>query len=342
MATVMSTATAVSSVTSTPQPGEPVGIGFIGAGEISILHNKALKSIPGARLVGLWNRTPERAIQRAAEYGCRRYQTPEELVADPAIGAVFVLTDLNTHLKYVRLALEAGKNVLIEKPLGATVAEIEQMKATAERCGVICVPGHNMIHEASLARAHDLIQAGELGKIVSCYVMYNIQHSEERASTLPGMVRHILTHNIYTMLYLVGRPVRVTALKAMRHYEKLSKEDLAMCIVELENGGLAHLCASFAADDLSADPWTFMVKVIGTAGATRYTYQDWVEAKRGISHSRVYTAYQATIANEDRFFVDVCLKGGKPLSTLEDAIVAQKMVEAVEKSLAEGVTVSIV
>ncbi len=321
---------------------QSVGIGFIGAGEISILHNKAVKQLPNARLVGLWNRTPERAVQRAEEYGCRRFLTPEELVHDPEIQAVFVLTDLDTHLKYVRLALEAGKHVLVEKPLGATVAEIEQMKAIAERCGLLCVPGHNMIHEDSIARARALIQNGDLGKIVSCYVMYNIQHSEERASTLPGMVRHILTHNIYTMMYLVGRPTRVTALKAMRHYEKLTKEDLAMCLVELENGGLAHLCASFAADDLSADPWTFMVKVIGTAGTTRYTYQDWVEAKRGISHSRVFTAYQGTITNEDRYFVDVCLKGGAPRSTLDDAIVAQKVVEAVERSIAEGITVPIV
>jgi len=98
---------------------------------------------------------------------------------------------------------------------------------------------------------------------------------------------------------------------------------------------------AIAADDLSADPWTFVVKVIGTAGTTRYTYQDWVEAKKGISHSRVYTAYQETITNEDRYFVDVCLKGGQPLSTLEDAIVAQKVVEAVEKSIAEGITVTI-
>jgi predicted dehydrogenase len=320
---------------------DQVGIGFIGAGEISILHNKAIKSIAGARLVGLWNRTPERAVRRAAEYGCRRYETPEDLVADPAINAVFVLTDLDTHLKYVKLALEAGKHVLVEKPLGATVAEIQEMKAVSEQCGLVCVPGHNMIHEASLARARTLIEDGELGKIVSCYVMYNIHHSEERASTLPGMVRHILTHNIYTMMYLVGRPRTVTAIKAMRHYDKLTKEDLAMCLVGLENGGIAHLCASFAADDLSADPWTFMVKVIGTAGTTRYTYQDWVEAKRGISHSRVFTAYQATITNEDRYFVDVCLKGGSPLSTLDDAIVAQKVVEAVEKSIAEGVTVTI-
>lgn len=320
---------------------KPVGIGFIGTGEISILHAAAVKEIPHATLVGVWNRTTERAIERAKLYGCKRYETPEELVADPAIEAVFVLTDLDTHLKYTKLALEAGKHVLVEKPLAATVADIEEMKATAERTGLVCVPGHNMIHEASLARARALIQQGNLGKIVSCYVMYNIHHSEERASTLPGMVRHILTHNVYTMMYLVGRPTRVSCMIASRHYEKLTKEDLAMVILELENGGIAHLCASFAADDLSADPWTFMVKVIGTAGTTRYTYQDWVEAKRGISHSRVYTAYQATITNEDRHFVDVYLKGGQPLSTLDDAIVAQKVIEACERSIAEGIIVPI-
>jgi predicted dehydrogenase len=321
---------------------KPTGIGFIGAGEISILHAKAVHAIPEARLIGLWNRTQSRAIERAQMYGCRQYATPEELVKDPEIDAVFVLTDLDTHLKYTKLALEHGKHVLVEKPLGATVAEVEEMKSTAERCGVVCVPGHNMIHEDSLARARALIQNGDLGDIVSCYVMYNIHHSEERASTLPGMVRHILQHNIYTMMYLVGRPIRVAAMKAVRHYEKLTKEDLAMVLVDLECGGIAHLCASFAADDLSADPWTFMVKVIGTEGSTRYTYQDWVEAKRGISHSRLYTAYQGTISNEDRYFVNVCLKGGEPLSTMEDAIWSQKVVEAVEKSLDEDRIVPVI
>ena len=144
------------------------------------------------------------------------------------------------------------------------------------------------------------------------------------------------------MMYLVGRPQRVTASRPCATTRNLDKEDLAMVLLELECGGIAHLCASFAADDLSADPWTFLVKVIGTAGTTRYTYQDWVEAKKGISHSRVYTAYQATITNEDRYFVDVCLQGGTPLSSLDDAIVAQKVVEAVEKSIAEGVSVQIV
>ena len=112
--------------------------------------------------------------------------------------------------------------------------------------------------------------------------------------------------------------------------------------MELQNGGLAHICASFAADDLSPAPWTFTVKVIGTAGTTHYTYNDWVEVKAGISHSHTYTAYQATITNEVRHFVELCnTRTGAPLSDLEDAIWAQRATEAVERSIAEGVTAEV-
>ena len=317
-----------------------IGIGFIGAGEISILHAIALREIPNAKLIGLWNRTTETAIRRAKEEQCQRYATPEALVKDPAIDAVFILTNQETHLQYSKLAMEAGKHVLIEKPLGITVAEVEAMKTIAEKTGVVCMPGHNMIHEESIKRAHRIIKNGDLGKIVSCYVMYNIQHSEQRASTLPGMVRHIFTHNLYTMMYLTSsKPVRVSGFKANIHYEKIDKEDITLVNLELANGALGHICSSFAADDLSPSPWTYTAKVIGLAGTTHYTYNDWVEVKKGISHSHTYTAYQATITNEDCYFVDLCMHGGEPLSTMGDAIWCQKTTEALEKSIAEGITV---
>jgi hypothetical protein len=51
---------------------KPVAIGFIGAGEISLLHAKAIQSIPEARLVGLWNLEPDKAVERAQFYQCRR------------------------------------------------------------------------------------------------------------------------------------------------------------------------------------------------------------------------------------------------------------------------------
>ena len=79
-------------------------------------------------------------------------------------------------------------------------------------------------------------------------------------------------------------------MKATLHYKEYPEEDIAMVQMRLANGALAHFCASFAADDHAADPWTVMVKVIGTAGSTRYSYRDHVEIKPGLVHSQTYSA----------------------------------------------------
>jgi len=321
---------------------DTIGVGFIGAGDISILHAKAVRKCHGAKLVGLWNRSQDRAVQRANEFGCKNYPTPEALVKDPAIDAVFVLTNLESHLEYTKLALNAGKAVLVEKPVGVSVAEIEEMNKLAIAKDLCVMPGHNYIYEGGMMRTHDLVAENELGRITSAYVMYNIHHPEEVAARYPGVVRQILTHHSYILLYLVGKPKRICAMKATLHYQKIPQEDIAMVQMEMENGALAHFCASFAADDHAADPWTVMVKVIGTAGSTRYSYRDHVEIKPGIVHSQTYTAYQGSVMNEVKFFLEDCLrKGTKPLSTLDDALTAQKMIEACERSIVEGRVVTL-
>lgn len=321
---------------------DTIGVGFIGAGDISVLHAAAVKKCPGAKLVGLWNRNQERATARAAEFGCKNYASPEALVNDPAIDAVFVLTNLETHLEYTVQALGMGKHVLVEKPVGMSVAEIERMKVLADAKDLICMPGHNYVYEQGMTRTRELVDGGDLGKIVSAYVMYNIHHPEEVASRYPGVVRQILTHHSYILLYLVGKPVELCAMKATLHYKEYKEEDIAMVQMRLHNGALAHFCASFAADDHAADPWTVMVKVIGTAGSTRYSYRDHVEIKPGLVHSQTYTAYQGSITNEVRHFLIDCLRmGQKPLSTLEDAITAQRLIEAAEKSIAEHSVVTL-
>jgi predicted dehydrogenase len=321
---------------------DTIGVGFIGAGDISILHARAVARCPGAKLVGLWNRGQDRAKQRAQEFSCKNYESPEALVKDPAVHAVFVLTNLETHLEYTKLALNAGKHVLVEKPVGVSVAEIEEMRQLADSKKLVCMPGHNYIYEAGMNRSKELIEAGDLGRLVSCYAMYNIHHPEEVAKRYPGVVRQILTHNSYILLYLMGRPKRLCAMKACLHYKEYTEEDIAMVQLEMENGALAHLCASFAADDHAADPWTVMVKVIGTGGSTRYSYRDHVEIKPGLVHSQTYTAYAGSIMNEVRHFLDGCVRRGEaPLSTMADAVTAQKMIEACERSIREGGVVAL-
>ena len=320
---------------------KPVRIGFIGAGIISDLHAEGIAAHPDAELIGLWNRTPARAAEKSQRFNCRAYDSPEALVSDSDIDAVFVLTNLETHREYSLLALEAGKHVLVEKPVGVSVDEIQNLDSAAKKAGLVCLPGHNYIYEHSLIRSRELVQQGKLGELVAAYVLYNIHHPEEVAALYPGVIRQIMTHHAYILLFLAGRPVSLSAMKATLHYEKISQEDIAMVNLRMENGALAHFCASFAADDHAADPWTVMVKLIGTEGSTRYSYRDWVELKPGAVHSQTYSAYPGSIANEIAHFV-ACVGGdAQPLSTLEDAVAAQRIVEACEQSAESGRNVEI-
>lgn len=312
-----------------------INVGFIGAGDISVLHAQAIRDIPGAELVGLWNISDDLADEKCQWFGCRKYPSAEALAGDPDIDAIFVLTSLEAHHQYVLLALNAGKHVYVEKPVGATIQEIEEMRIVADQMGKVCMPGHNYIYEAGVTRAKELLNQGKLGDLVALYVLYNIQHPEEVAARFPGVIRQILTHHAYITLYLAGVPEKVSAMKSTIHYENISQEDLAMATLKMKNGALVHLCASFAADDHAGDPWTMMIKLIGTKGATRYSYRDWVENTPAQVHSQTYSAYPYTILNADRYFIEECLRSGKtPLSTLDDAITAQRIIEAIELSIA--------
>lgn len=313
-----------------------IGVGFIGAGDISFLHADAINSQPGTELIGVYDLNPDQAAKKSRAYNCKNFPSAEALIEDPEIDAVFVLTPLETHCGYAIMALERGKHTFIEKPVGVSIDELERIKKAAESSAAICMPGHNYIYEPGVNRARDLIVQGKLGKIVSVYVLYNIHHPEEVASRYPGVIRQILTHHAYIMLYLVGKPISLTAMKSVVHYQQITQEDLSMVTLELEAGGLAHFCASFAADDHAGDPWTMMIKVIGTKGATRFSYRDWVENTPAEVHSQTYSAYPYGIANIDQFFIDQCIRNGEePLSTLDDAIMAQKIIEAAEASVSQ-------
>ena len=315
---------------------KPLQIAFIGAGDISLLHAKAVASCPGAELAGLWDLSQEVSRQKSELFGCKQYDSLEILLGDPSLDAIFVLTPLETHHHYTLQVLQRGKHVFVEKPVGVNVAEIREMQQLADTNGLVCMPGHNYVYESSVRRAQDLIATGKLGDLVSIYILYNIHHPEEVAARYPGVVRQILTHHAYILLYLAGQPVSLSAMKSVVHYEKLTVEDIAMVNLRMENGALAHFCASFAADDHAGDPWTMMVKVIGTKGATRFSYRDWVENTPAVVHSQTYSAYDYSIANIGRFFLENCLRRGEaPLSTLEDAISAQMIIEGIETAISE-------
>ena len=311
-----------------------IKVGFIGAGDISLLHEEGVNLSKNAELVGIWNRTVERAEEKARLFNCRVFNNPEELIQ--AVDVVYVLTNMETHYQYARMAIEKSRHVLVEKPTAVTIEEIKDLKSLAEKYSVHVAPVHNYIYEPSVTRAKDLIDSGKIGDLVSLYVLYNIHHPEKVASRYPGVIRQILTHHAYCTLYLVGKPDKVSCMKATINDGSVPQENIAMVTMKMKNNALSHLCASFASDDHAGDPWTFMIKVIGTKGATRYSYRDWVENTPAVVHSQTYSAYPYTIRETGKYFLEnVIGLGEKPLSSLDDAITCMKMIEACELSVAE-------
>ena len=319
-----------------------IKIGFLGAGDVADLHAKAVNSLPGAELKGLWSWNPEEGRVKAAQYGCQTYKTAEELFQDQEIDAVFILTNMETHCELTVKAAEAGKHVLVEKPAGSSIEELEKMQQAVTMAGVQCMPVHNYIYETGIKRAHSMIRSGKLGDITQFYMLYNIHHADEIRARYPGVIRQIMTHHAYTMLYLAGQPKSISCFKHTVDTTIAPQENVAMAIMKMTSGTLSHLCASFANDEHSGDPWTCMIKVIGTKGSTRYSYRDWVINERAGPHSQTFYCYPESIKNTAKFFIDNVLRcNEKPLSTLEDAITCQRIIEACEHSSKDGIHVEL-
>lgn len=311
-----------------------IKVGLFGAGDIADLHASGIKNCSSAELVGLFDIDNKKAQQKSDNYNCLSYDSAESMLKDPLIDAIFVLTPLEEHFNCAINALNSGKHVLVEKPVSSSVDEIQQIREAADKAGKLCVPVHNYLYEDSILRTKELIDSGKLGDVVSIYILYNIHHPETVAQRYPGVIRQILTHHSYITCFLGGAPKSAMAMSSTINDGSVKKENLAMSILELENGGLAHFQASFAADDHASDNWTFAIKVIGTKGSTRFSHADWVQNQKAVVHSHTYSAYHYSIQNTVRYFIEDCLVNGKaPLSNLTDAVISLRTIESIEESI---------
>jgi predicted dehydrogenase len=114
-------------------PDTPVRWGILATGKIAHTFARNLHETPGAELTAVGSRRRESAEAFAAEHGGRAHGSYEELVADPDVDVVYIATPHAFHLDNARMAFEAGKHVLCEKPLTLSTADAEEMVALARR-----------------------------------------------------------------------------------------------------------------------------------------------------------------------------------------------------------------
>lgn len=316
--------------------GREVGVAFIGAGIVAEMHGRGLAATPGARLAGACDPVISNAKKICARFGGRVYKKLEDVLGDQTIEAVHILTPPHFHAPIAIKAMRAGKHVLIEKPVALTVAEIRQLQAVAQKCRRVCMPAHNYIYVPSLYRAKRLIVEKKLGQVAALWILYNIHHSEKIAAQYGGVLHEVCTHHAYSLLYLLGRPLSVSATLSNVHYEKLKFEDQAAITCEMPGGGIAHLWCSFAVNDPTNDPWTVLYKILGTRGGLTYS---WNEAQFDDKGGPAWglPCYEDGFRGEINHFINHAIRQNRePLSTLNDAADALKIIEAAGRSAGTG------
>jgi len=115
--------------------------GVIGVGHLGQHHARLYASIPGVTLVGVTDQSPERAQEIAARHGARVYRLPDDLLKDVDLVSVAVPT--SSHYAVAKRCLEAGKHVLVEKPITVQPAEAHELVALAKAHGCRLQVGHS-------------------------------------------------------------------------------------------------------------------------------------------------------------------------------------------------------
>jgi len=141
-----------------------VRIGLLGCGRIADLHAAGYLDHPGAEIFAVCDVDPAIARQRAGLWGATRcYTSAEELVADPEVDAIDVLTPHHLHAEHAIAALEAGKHVSLQKPPARSLAEYDRIAAAADQSTKIFRVFENFMHYPPHVTAKELIDSGVIG-----------------------------------------------------------------------------------------------------------------------------------------------------------------------------------
>jgi predicted dehydrogenase len=154
--------------TEDPRFAPPIRWGILGAGGIAAQFASAVNQFTRAQLVAVGSRNKDRATRFATSHGIPQTHVGyQQLVENPRVDAVYVATPHSEHREHALLAIRAGKHVLVEKAFTRNAAEAREVFDAAREAGVFVMEAMWTRFLPHVAALHQVIDAGELGEIVS-------------------------------------------------------------------------------------------------------------------------------------------------------------------------------
>ncbi|MCV0403136.1 MAG: Gfo/Idh/MocA family oxidoreductase [Chloroflexi bacterium] len=196
------------------------------------------EAVDGAELVAVAD--PDRGAVARATNGRRAagYDDPNRMLAEAELDLVSIVAPTSLHLPLTLAALEAGTNVLVEKPIAATREEATEMIDAAAAAGKMLTVGHIERFNPAIRELHRRLSEGELGRV--------FQISATRLGPFPARIRDVgvvvdlAPHDLDVMRYLIGsEPIRIFAEAERRIHTE--HEDLFNGIMKFENGVIGIL-----------------------------------------------------------------------------------------------------
>jgi predicted dehydrogenase len=182
-----------------------VGYGYWG---VNLARNVATAS--SLRLVGVADPDEDRRKPAATNHpSVTTWASLDEVLDDAEVAAVVLAVPAHAHAALATKVLEAGRHVLVEKPLAMTVEDGRDLVALAEDKGLTCMVGHTFLYASPVHRLKEYIDAGDLGNV---QYLYSQRLSLGRIRRDCSALWNFAPHDIAIMLHLLGeRPVEVTA-----------------------------------------------------------------------------------------------------------------------------------
>lgn len=320
-----------------------LGIGVIGLGAIGGKHVGMLKNLREANIVGVSDLNQDLVNKTVAGTSIQGYTDYRELLARPDLEAVIIATPDHLHKDITIEAAQAGKHILVEKPIATTVEDGEAMIAAAKAANVKLMVGFTLRFVPHYVQAREIIQSGKLGKIVSVYSRrMNVITQADRLGGRIGVLHFLGIHDFDLLHWLLGvEPDQVYSAESTSVEKRHPQENETFNTFKFKDGTL--VCAHIGWNLTTAHPGgrDFKLTVIGDKGSL-----DIDLASQGLlMYSEFGSKFPSTAPGldvEDKAFID-CVLDDKPVpATGEDGITALKMVLAAIDSIEKDAPVKII
>jgi phthalate 4,5-cis-dihydrodiol dehydrogenase len=231
--------------------GSPMlGVGILGAGFFGAYHARAIAGLEGIRLVAACDEQLSLAETFAAEHGGKPYGDWRAMLDDKSVDAVAITAPHHLHCRLALAALEAGKHVLLEKPMALSVAECDRIIAsTRENPGKLMV-GQIMHFVSAYIVARDILDRGELGKPVtgSSRLLKTWMESNRRGwhldpETGGGMLMTAGIHALDQLIWLMDGRVGSISAAAGTSFHDQKADDSAMMLLRFADGRFGQVAS---------------------------------------------------------------------------------------------------